>query len=158
MLFKLFQNSQSIIVCSIALYMKFCLFLVLSHFFGLNFRGFTKFSRTDYVKWKQENRILPDGVNAKVCCCYLCLIWSCLCLCCYSLIVLLTFGCKASANLGFCSNLAAFWLPWTIGEPSTWKSVFRSNFLVYFISILSLVLLDDVPRFWVFFLYFCRFA
>ncbi|CDP15855.1 unnamed protein product [Coffea canephora] len=37
--------------------MKFCLFLVLSHFFGRNFRGFSKFSSIDYVKWKQENRI-----------------------------------------------------------------------------------------------------
>ncbi|KRX81947.1 60S ribosomal protein L10, partial [Trichinella patagoniensis] len=24
--------------------------------------GFTKFSRTDYIKWKQENRIVSDGV------------------------------------------------------------------------------------------------
>ncbi|KAG6485834.1 hypothetical protein ZIOFF_054399 [Zingiber officinale] len=29
--------------------------------------GFTKFSRNDYVKWKSENRIVSDGVNAKVC-------------------------------------------------------------------------------------------
>ncbi|CAL8126293.1 unnamed protein product [Prunus armeniaca] len=28
--------------------------------------GFTKFSRADYVKYKKENRIQPDGVNAKV--------------------------------------------------------------------------------------------
>lgn len=28
--------------------------------------GFTKFSRTDYLKWKEENRIVPDGVNAKL--------------------------------------------------------------------------------------------
>ncbi|MQL96570.1 hypothetical protein Taro_029247 [Colocasia esculenta] len=28
--------------------------------------GFTKFSRTDYIKWKEENRIMPDGVNAKL--------------------------------------------------------------------------------------------
>ncbi|KAI3977449.1 hypothetical protein MKX01_000362, partial [Papaver californicum] len=27
--------------------------------------GFTKFSRTDYVKWKAENIIFLDGVNAK---------------------------------------------------------------------------------------------
>ncbi|GMY10407.1 60S ribosomal protein L10-like [Fagus crenata] len=27
--------------------------------------GFTKFSRTEYLKLKQENRIQPDGVNAK---------------------------------------------------------------------------------------------
>ncbi|URE46881.1 Ribosomal protein L16p/L10e [Musa troglodytarum] len=27
--------------------------------------GFTKFSRADYLKWKSENRIAPDGVNAK---------------------------------------------------------------------------------------------
>ena len=31
------------------------------------FRGFTKFSRNDYLKYKSENRIVPDGVNAKVC-------------------------------------------------------------------------------------------
>ncbi|XP_057778400.1 60S ribosomal protein L10-like isoform X1 [Salvia miltiorrhiza] len=29
--------------------------------------GFTKFNRSDYVRWKSENRIQPDGVNAKVC-------------------------------------------------------------------------------------------
>ncbi|KAG6514566.1 hypothetical protein ZIOFF_024934 [Zingiber officinale] len=28
--------------------------------------GFTKFNRNDYVKWKSENRIVSDGVNAKV--------------------------------------------------------------------------------------------
>ncbi|WMV32012.1 hypothetical protein MTR67_025397 [Solanum verrucosum] len=28
--------------------------------------GFTKFSRTDYLKYKSENRIVPDGVNAKL--------------------------------------------------------------------------------------------
>ncbi|KAK1400518.1 hypothetical protein POM88_000123 [Heracleum sosnowskyi] len=28
--------------------------------------GFTKFSRGDYLKWKSENRIVPDGVNAKL--------------------------------------------------------------------------------------------
>ncbi|KAI3845423.1 hypothetical protein MKW98_010329 [Papaver atlanticum] len=32
--------------------------------------GFTKFSRTDYVKWKSENRIVPDGVNAKLLGCH----------------------------------------------------------------------------------------
>ncbi|RVW26442.1 60S ribosomal protein L10 [Vitis vinifera] len=32
--------------------------------------GFTKFSRADYVKWKQENRIMPDGVNAKLLGCH----------------------------------------------------------------------------------------
>ena len=29
-------------------------------------RGFTKYSRADYLRWKSENRIVPDGVNAKV--------------------------------------------------------------------------------------------
>lgn len=29
-------------------------------------RGFTKYSRSDYLRWKAENRILSDGVNAKV--------------------------------------------------------------------------------------------
>ncbi|GAY65832.1 hypothetical protein CUMW_244100 [Citrus unshiu] len=28
--------------------------------------GFTKFSRADYLRWKSENRIVPDGVNAKL--------------------------------------------------------------------------------------------
>ncbi|CAN1243252.1 60S ribosomal protein L10-2 [Linum perenne] len=28
--------------------------------------GFTKFNRADCVKLKQENRIMPNGVNAKV--------------------------------------------------------------------------------------------
>jgi large subunit ribosomal protein L10e len=28
--------------------------------------GFTKFTREDYVAWKQEGRIQPDGVNAKL--------------------------------------------------------------------------------------------
>ncbi|KAL0435128.1 UNVERIFIED_CONTAM: 60S ribosomal protein L10 [Sesamum radiatum] len=32
--------------------------------------GFTKFSRSDYVKWKSENKILPDGVNAKLLGCH----------------------------------------------------------------------------------------
>ena len=29
-------------------------------------RGFTKYSRVDYAKWKGENRLVHDGVNAKV--------------------------------------------------------------------------------------------
>jgi hypothetical protein len=29
-------------------------------------RGFTKFNRTDYLKLKAENKVMPDGVNAKV--------------------------------------------------------------------------------------------
>ncbi|CAL9118280.1 unnamed protein product [Musa textilis] len=32
--------------------------------------GFTKFSRADYAKWKSENRIIPDGVNAKLLGCH----------------------------------------------------------------------------------------
>ncbi|KAE7996466.1 hypothetical protein FH972_001188 [Carpinus fangiana] len=28
--------------------------------------GFTKFSRVEYMKYKAENKIVPDGVNAKV--------------------------------------------------------------------------------------------
>lgn len=31
-----------------------------------SFRGFTKYTRADYLKWKSENRIIADGVNAKV--------------------------------------------------------------------------------------------
>nr|GFB18998.1 60S ribosomal protein L10 [Tanacetum cinerariifolium] len=30
----------------------------------------TKFSRTDYVQWKSENRIQNDGVNAKLLGCH----------------------------------------------------------------------------------------
>ena len=29
-------------------------------------RGFTKFSRDDYIQWKKEGRLVNDGVNAKV--------------------------------------------------------------------------------------------
>ncbi|KAG0608232.1 hypothetical protein M758_8G089900 [Ceratodon purpureus] len=32
--------------------------------------GFTKFARSDYLKWKEENRIVNDGVNAKVLGCH----------------------------------------------------------------------------------------
>ncbi|KAL0389154.1 UNVERIFIED_CONTAM: 60S ribosomal protein L10 [Sesamum calycinum] len=37
---------------------------------GKRSSGFTKFSRSDYVKWKSENKILPDGVNAKLLGCH----------------------------------------------------------------------------------------
>ncbi|KAF3626482.1 60S ribosomal protein L10 [Capsicum annuum] len=33
----------------------------------ITIQGFTKFSRTDYLKYKSENRIVPDGFNAKLC-------------------------------------------------------------------------------------------
>ena len=29
-------------------------------------RGFTKFNRSEYVKFKGEGKVQPDGVNAKV--------------------------------------------------------------------------------------------
>ena len=32
--------------------------------------GFTKFSQANYVKWTQENRIVSDGVNAKLLGCH----------------------------------------------------------------------------------------
>ncbi|GER52091.1 60S ribosomal protein L10 [Striga asiatica] len=32
--------------------------------------GFTKYNRTDYLKWKSENRIVSDGVNAKLLGCH----------------------------------------------------------------------------------------
>eukprot|EP00249_Psilotum_nudum_P009724 c22120_g1_i1 orf=344-1012(+) len=32
--------------------------------------GFTKFSRTDYIRWKEEGRIVSDGVNAKLLGCH----------------------------------------------------------------------------------------
>jgi large subunit ribosomal protein L10e len=32
--------------------------------------GFTKFGRADYIRWKSENRIQPDGVNAKLLGCH----------------------------------------------------------------------------------------
>jgi len=31
------------------------------------FRGFTKFNRAEYTKLRAMKRIVPDGVNAKVC-------------------------------------------------------------------------------------------
>ncbi|CAN1172035.1 60S ribosomal protein L10 [Linum perenne] len=33
-------------------------------------RGFTKFNRADHVKLKQENGIMPDGVNSKLLGCH----------------------------------------------------------------------------------------
>lgn len=38
----------------------------LSNLTARHCRGFTKYSRSDYLRWKAENRILSDGVNAKV--------------------------------------------------------------------------------------------
>lgn len=35
-------------------------------FFSLSGRGFTKFSRDEYLKLKREGRVVPDGSNAKV--------------------------------------------------------------------------------------------
>ncbi|KAI8014383.1 60S ribosomal protein L10 [Camellia lanceoleosa] len=32
--------------------------------------GFTKYNRTDYLRWKSENRIVSDGVNAKLLGCH----------------------------------------------------------------------------------------
>jgi large subunit ribosomal protein L10e len=29
-------------------------------------RGFTKFNAVDYEQWKEDGRIVPDGVNAKL--------------------------------------------------------------------------------------------
>ena len=29
-------------------------------------RGFTAYTRDDYVQWKKEGRLVNDGVNAKV--------------------------------------------------------------------------------------------
>ncbi|CAI9762896.1 unnamed protein product [Fraxinus pennsylvanica] len=37
---------------------------------GLRQMGFTKYSRPDYIKWKYENRIVSDGVNAKLLGCH----------------------------------------------------------------------------------------
>lgn len=36
-------------------------------------RGFTKFTREDYVQWKRAGRFAEDGVNAKVVCLHHCL-------------------------------------------------------------------------------------
>jgi hypothetical protein len=30
------------------------------------FRGFTKYNTEDYIKYKSEGRIVPDGITAKV--------------------------------------------------------------------------------------------
>ncbi|XVF28636.1 hypothetical protein REPUB_Repub15cG0047000 [Reevesia pubescens] len=32
--------------------------------------GFTKYNCADYLRWKSENRIVPDGVNAKLLGCH----------------------------------------------------------------------------------------
>ncbi|XVE92765.1 hypothetical protein REPUB_Repub01dG0127600 [Reevesia pubescens] len=32
--------------------------------------GFTKYNRVDYLRWKSENRIVPDNVNAKLLGCH----------------------------------------------------------------------------------------
>lgn len=44
---------------------RLLLYEMFINFYG-HCRGFTKFSRTDYLQWKSENRIMNDGVNAKV--------------------------------------------------------------------------------------------
>lgn len=49
------------IVYDIILQFSSSMFLVI-----LSLRGFTKFGRADYMKYKNEGRIQPDGVNAKV--------------------------------------------------------------------------------------------
>lgn len=40
--------------------------IVINVLFAFSIRGFTKFSRADYLQYKSENKIMPDGVNAKV--------------------------------------------------------------------------------------------
>lgn len=57
-------------IVNISLFFLFMLFnaliFVYKSYCDDDCRGFTKFSRTDYVQWKSENRIMSDGVNAKV--------------------------------------------------------------------------------------------
>ena len=68
-------SSQIVSGCSIGCFSSFLTSLAyriasylrrLIQFFIFCYRGFTKFARVDYVKWKEENRLVNDGVNAKV--------------------------------------------------------------------------------------------
>ncbi|CAN1748898.1 60S ribosomal protein L10 [Linum perenne] len=76
--------------------------------------GFTKFNRADYVKLKQENRIQPDGVSAKVSLVSLrylsppMFMFSCL---------VITFKTR---------DAAASWMPWTLGQTQA-----RTSFRAY---------------------------
>merc|ERR1712100_106164 len=64
----LLHESQSVKSCS-PFERRMCTAPRLSRHSGvqsLSFLGVTKFTREDYVAWKQEGRIQPDGVNAKL--------------------------------------------------------------------------------------------
>ena len=78
------------------------------------FRGFTKFSRADYLKYKSESRIVPDGVNAKVMQSSTCMGIKFYCMFCSS--CLKTFICLFIFKLGsgfvwsmLCIQLIYFW-------------------------------------------------
>lgn len=112
------------------------------------FRGFTKFNRSDYLKYKSENRIVPDGVNAKVtqrpaCGCTNRTYWNFtvharrplfvlpnlhldldlfeehFCWCIQWVYFLIVFS-LSNLQISSCC-LAASWVPWTTGKSSTWK-------------------------------------
>jgi len=72
----------------------FDLFGALSFFF----RGFTKFTRAEYLKYKSEGRIAPDGVNAKVKMLFQLFIYLCCCLISYASHE------ELILNNGFCSD------------------------------------------------------
>lgn len=50
----------------VAFHLEIILFNFSPLIFCVSLRGFTKFNRNDYVKFKSEGKIQPDGVNAKV--------------------------------------------------------------------------------------------
>lgn len=63
-------NGYAVVDCCCVVYWASNIF-TFRHMFEANAlcwrRGFTKFSRDDYVQWKREGRFVKDGVNAKVC-------------------------------------------------------------------------------------------
>ena len=100
---------------SVAIYMKFCLFLVLSHFFGLNFREYSSSSAAQTMLNGSKRSILFQTVfrtryvtaiqvhfRAVFACIVVLWLYS------WLLVVRLVLT-------WFCSNLAASWLPRTIG-------------------------------------------
>ena len=57
-----YMHKQHQVSCVLEIWFKIIYNIVIN----IIIRGFTKYSRADYLKWKSENRIMPDGVNAKV--------------------------------------------------------------------------------------------
>ncbi|CAN1241373.1 60S ribosomal protein L10 [Linum perenne] len=89
-------------------------------------RGFTKFNRSDYIRLKKENRIQPDGVNAKVS-------WYLYSVSSFFVFVCLVLTCRRMLMLG--SHNAVAWMPWAVGESRT-----RKGFLAHCCQCIKMVL------------------